>query len=177
MHRLDRAEVLIDHRRHCPAAFRDVTLKPADETRIGVGIDEDFDVAEVADARIDEEENAVDDHDVSWWDAYGFVTTGMIHEVVHWLVDRFAAGELRELADEVIPVECVWVIPVDPLSFLEREMRVIEVVRVHVDERDRCITQRSGHVSCNGALSRACSSSDADDQRLHASVLRGVVQR
>ena len=46
---------------------------------------------------------------------------------------------------------------------------VVEVVRVHVDERDRRIAERCGDVARDGALSGARSAGDADDQRLHAS--------
>jgi hypothetical protein len=41
-----------------------VAAQPANETNVGVGVDEHFDIAEVANSLIDEEQDAVDDDHV-----------------------------------------------------------------------------------------------------------------
>ena len=52
---------------------------------------------------------------------------------------------------------------------------MVEVVRVHVDERHRRIAERRRDVSRHGALPGAGSSRDADDQRLHWRPIRRAV--
>ena len=46
-------------------------------------------------------------------------------------------------------------------------MRVVRVVRVHVDERDRLRVQRLRDVPRDGGLAGSRAAGDADDQRLH----------
>ncbi len=91
----------------------------------------------------------------------------MADEVVHRLVDRFPGGESPELCDEELPVEGVGVIPVDLASFWNGQVRVVLVVRVHVDERDRFRVQRLRHVPRDGGLPGPRAAGYSDDQGLH----------
>ena len=61
VHRLDGAEVLVDHRLHRAAALGDVALQPADEARVVVGVDEHLDVHQRAQRRVGEDQDALDD--------------------------------------------------------------------------------------------------------------------
>ena len=46
-------------------------------------------------------------------------------------------------------------------------MREVAVVRVHVDERDRCALQRLGDATRDRRLARSRAAGDPDDERLH----------
>ena len=79
----------------------------------------------------------------------------------------FSGGQSSQLADQQFPIERVGVIPVDLPPLGKRQVRKIEVVRVHVDERDRLGMQRLRDVPRHGRLSGSRSAGDADDQRFH----------
>ena len=65
VHRAHRGEVLLDHRVDGAAAQLQVALEAADEAHVGLGVDEDLQVEEVAELRLDEEEDALDEHHVA----------------------------------------------------------------------------------------------------------------
>ena len=76
------------------AARVDVALDAADQPDVGVGVDEDFHVAQVADALVDEEKNAVDDDDVGGLDSDGFARSQVGDEIVDRLFDGASVGEV-----------------------------------------------------------------------------------
>ena len=73
MHRLNGREVLFEDFVERSAAFGHVAPNAANESDVGVGIDEHFDVAEVANARVAEQQDAVDHHDLSRRNDHGAV--------------------------------------------------------------------------------------------------------
>jgi hypothetical protein len=64
VHRLNCREVLFEDLVERPSAHVYIPLDAADEPDVRVRVDEDFHVTQIADPGVDEEENAVDDHDV-----------------------------------------------------------------------------------------------------------------
>jgi hypothetical protein len=142
-------QILVDDLIERPAASTCPPNAP-NEPDVRIGIDEHFDVAKVADAGLAEEQDSVDHDDLGRRNDHAAVAPDVAHEVVDWLLDRFARREMRELADEQLPVEGVGVIPVDLPAFGEREVRKVDVVRVHVDERDRFSMQRLRDVARDG---------------------------
>jgi len=140
-----------------------VPLDAANQTDVGVGINENFHVAQIASALVHEQKDSIDDHNVGRLDAGRPIATEMSDEIVFGLVDRLPPAEILEMAAEQIVVECVGVIPVDLFPFGKRQLREILVVRVHVDEGDRRSRQQLRHVSRNGRLSGARPAGDPDD--------------
>ena len=88
MHRLHGREVLVEDFIERPAALGHVAANASNESDVGVGIDEDFDVAEVAHARIAEQQNAVDHDDLGRWNDHRAIAPGVAHEIVDRLLDR-----------------------------------------------------------------------------------------
>jgi hypothetical protein len=91
----------------------------------------------------------------------------MRHKVVHRLLDRLAGRKMAELANEELPVERVRMIPVDLAPLVEREVRMVEVVRVHVDERDRLGVQRLCDIPGDGRFAGSRTTSNSDDKGFH----------
>ena len=60
VHRLDGSEVLVEDFVERAAALGHVAANAADEADVGVGVDEDLHVAEIAHTRVSEQEDAVD---------------------------------------------------------------------------------------------------------------------
>ena len=154
VHRLDGREVLVDDFIERPATLARIALDASNETDVGVGVDEHFDVAQLSYSRIGEQQNSVDAPTTSAGGTTGgLVAPGVADEVIDRLLDRLASCEPHELGDEELPIECVGVVPVDLSSFDQWQVRVIPVVRVHVDERNRFRVQRLRYVPRDGRLS------------------------
>src|SRR5687768_15844604 len=124
MHRLDGRHVLVENLVEWTSALRYVPANPPDETDVRIGVDEHFDVAEVADTLIGEEQDPVDDDDVYWLNRRRLGAPRVRHEVVDRLVNRLAAGQPPELRDEELPIEGIWVVPVHAPPVVRRQVRV-----------------------------------------------------
>ena len=133
-------------------ALLDVAANAADETNVRVGVDEHLDIAQVANAAVREEEYPVDDDHLGGGDADGRRAASVRDEIVLRFIDRLAAGQRCELRQKKIPIERVRVIPVDVATFLERQMRKVAVIAVHVDESHRDRGKRLGDVSGDGGF-------------------------
>jgi len=152
MHRLDCREILLDHVVERSAAGVGVALDASDQADVGVGIDEYLHVAEIADSLVDKEQDSVDDHHVCGRDMSAFRPAQMGAEIVFGFLDRLAPAQRIQMLAEQIVVESVGMIPVEFPPLLERQLREILVVRIHVDERDRRRRQQFGDVARNGRL-------------------------
>ena len=137
MHWLYGREVLVDDFIQRPSAITRVSLDTTDESNVGVGVDEYFDVAELAHAFVDEEEDAIDHNDVGGLDAYSLPSTKVGDEVILRFIDRSTITQRFKVVTQQLVVECVGVIPIELAPFVEGELRKVLVVSVHIDERDR----------------------------------------
>ena len=173
VHRLHGGEVLIEDLIKGPPADRHVAADPTNESRIGVRIDEDLDVEMVADAFIDEEQDAIDDDHIRGCDPLGGRATAMAHEIVHWFVDRHAGRERAKMRLEQVEVERIGMVPVELPQFVMRLPFMIRVIRVHVDERALRVGQTFCHASGHGGLAGPRASGNPDDQRAHTQESRG----
>ncbi len=167
MHRLDRAEVLIDDRVHHAAAFGDVTLQPADEPRVVVGVDEDLDVHQTAQLLIGEDQDAFDDHDRTRFDHDNVGPAGVAREVVARDVDRPSLAQRRHVLDEEIRFERVGMIVVERGALLEPQPRIVAVILVVLEEADLFGAQAVHDPANDRRLARTGSACDADHEWGH----------
>jgi len=165
MHWLHRGQILIDDFVERPAAVVGITLDATNETDVGIGIDEDLYIAQVADALVDEQQYSVDHHHVGRLDASGARLAQMRHEIILGFVNRLPLAERVELGVQQVVVECVGMVPVEFPPLLERKLREVVVVSVHVDEGDGRRRQQLGDVASNGGFSRSGSAGNSDDER------------
>ena len=63
MHRANGVQVLVDHQFGAATALGDISLQAADETDIGICIDEDFDIEKAAQLGFGEDQNSFDQDD------------------------------------------------------------------------------------------------------------------
>src|SRR6185503_15916847 len=140
-----------------------------DESNVGVGIHEHLHVAAVAYALVHEEQDSIDHHDVDGFDALRALASRVRHEIVDRLFDGLTLQQLVELREQQLPIERVGMIPIDAPTLLHRQMGIVAVVPIHVDERHRLRRQSLRDIPRDGGLAGAGSSGDADDQRLHES--------
>ena len=167
VHRLHRGEILVEDFLERPAALDDIASQAANQADIGVGVDEHLHRKQLANARVGEQQDAVDHDDVDGRHvrAHGF--SHVRDKIVLGLLDRCTRRERRKMSEEQLPVEGIGMIPVDPASLLERQMRVVVVVRVHVDERDGLGMKRAREIPRDRRLAGPRSAGDPDHHGVH----------
>jgi len=93
VHRLHGRQILFDYLVQRTAAVVGVALDAANESNVGVGIDENLDVAQLANSLVDEEQNSIDYHHVGRLYSRRAWAPEVSHEIVSRLVDRFAFAQ------------------------------------------------------------------------------------
>lgn len=168
VHRLYGGQVLVEDLVQGAAPLGGVSPNAPDEADVGIGIDEHLHVTELAHTRVPEQQDAIHDYDVRRRDDDLLIAARVVDEIVDWFFDRLARGKSLQLIDEKRPVERVGVIPVDLLAFGIGQVSKVEIVGVHVDERDGLRVQCLRDISRHGRFSRTGPAGDADDEWLHA---------
>jgi hypothetical protein len=119
VHRLNGGQVLLDDFIQRPAAHVSVALDAADESNVRVGIDENLDVAEVANPFIDEQQNPVDDNDVGRLDTCCIRAPQVRHEIILRFRDGLPVAQRIQVRDEKIVVESIGMIPIELPALIE----------------------------------------------------------
>ena len=70
-----------------------VALDPADESNVGISVDEYLYVAQLSNPVVDEEQNAVDHDNIGWLNASVLSTPQVRDEIVLRLVDRLPPAD------------------------------------------------------------------------------------
>ncbi len=130
VHRLDGVQVLIDYRVHRPAALGDVALQPANEPRVGVGVDEHLDVHQFAQRRVGEDEDAFDDDGPARMDGFGDRLARVQREVVDGRLDGPPPAQVLDVPHHEVGFEGVGMVVVERGTFLEAQVVAIPVVAV-----------------------------------------------
>ena len=123
VHRLHRVQVLVDHRVHRPAALGDVALQPPDEPRVVVGVDEHLDVHQLAQVRVREDQDALDDDGLRGAARCRCLAPGVAREIVHRQFHGVPGAQRVHVADHQVGFERVRVVVVERRPFLEPEVR------------------------------------------------------
>ena len=105
VHRLDRRQVLIDDVLEVAAALVHVAQHAAQDALVGVGLDENLDVKEVAQALVLEDQDALDDDDLARLDDLRPVGARVAREVVDRALDAPALAQCLEVRDEQVRLE------------------------------------------------------------------------
>jgi len=121
MHRLDGGQILLDDLVERPAADVSVALDPANEPDVRVSVYEHLDVAKVAHAVVDEQQDPVDDDDVRRLYTYRLRASEMGDEIVLRLVDRLALAEGLEMSAKQVEVERIGVVPIELPALVQRQ--------------------------------------------------------
>lgn len=130
MHGADGGEVLLDDGLGSAPAFGDVAMQAADEAQVGVGVYEDFDVKQLAEADFAEDEDAFDDDDPVGLNGDGAGRAGVGGEVVNGEFDGVSLAELLDMVDQQVGVEGVGVVEVDFRPLLGVQVAEVFVIGV-----------------------------------------------
>src|SRR5579883_2459763 len=164
VHGSNRGEVLLDHGVDRPATLRRVAAEPAYEAHVGVGVDEDPYVAQVADLRHGEDEDPLEDHDLRRVDRDVVVGPRVLGVVVDRTPDRFPLAEPADVLDEELLVEGVRMVVVDLAALVEGEVAPVAVVGVLDEDLDPLRAPMRGERLGDGRLPRARTARDPEDR-------------
>lgn len=165
MHRLDRRQVLADDVLEVTAALVHIAQHAAQDALIGIGLDEDLEVEEIAQALILEDQDALDDDDLARLDDLRLLRARVAREVVDGTLDALSLAQRLEMRDEQVRLERVRMVVVDVLALLKRNLVMCPVVIIVIDDRDAVPEMRLEPVRECG-LARARAARNADNRRL-----------
>jgi uncharacterized protein len=167
VHRPNRPVVLIPNRFEGAAPLLDVATNPPKNADVGVGIDEQLHVEEIAQRLLDEDEDALDDDDRCRLHFAGFFGTAVVFEIVDGDGDGLAGPQRYEVLDEQRRLERCRMVEVDAGSFGFRKRREVAVVRIVLDNRDGLLGEACRNFPRDGGLSRPGPARDPDEQNAH----------
>lgn len=164
MHGADGGEVLLDDRFGGAAAFGDVTVQTADETEVGVGVDEDFYVKQFAETHFAKDEDAFDDDDPVGLNGDGAGGAGVGGEVVNGKFDGVPFAKLLNVINEQVRVEGIGMVEVNFRPLLGMQVAEVFVVGVVGQVGDpvgaNSVEDNVGH----GGFAGAGAARDTDDE-------------
>lgn len=136
VHRADGIVVLPDDAVEGAAALPDVAMKAADETHVGLDVQEELHVETAADLGIPEREDALEQEPSDRADALDLIRAPARLVVVDRHRDRLAVPEPRQVIAQEIPVEGIGVVEVVLAVDLQMGRRRGKVVGILLEERD-----------------------------------------
>ena len=136
MHRLDGRGVLRDDRLHRPPALADVAQDAPRQTDVGIRIDIDLDVHQVAQLLVLEDQDAVHDDHLRRFYQHGLGHAVVLDERIDRMLDRHVLLERLDVIDHHLRVERLRVVVVELRALLVGQFRVGLVVVVVTDRRD-----------------------------------------
>jgi len=113
------------------APLEDVALQPPNEAHVRVGIYEDAQVHQFAQAFVEEHQDALEHHHRSRLDSDGFAQTGVLLERVQRHFDRASVPELGNVSEVELEIESRRVIVVDADAFFKGQLGLVLVVVIH----------------------------------------------
>lgn len=109
VHRLDRRQVLADDVLEVTAALVHIAQHAAQDALIGIGLDEDLDVEEIAQALILEDQDALDDDDLARLDDLRLLRARVARKVVDGTLDALPSrSALRCATSRSVSKESGW---------------------------------------------------------------------
>ena len=117
VHGFEHFQIAFDDHGDGAAAIDGVALNVADESLVGVAVDEDFEVHEVAQFFVEQRHDAFDDDDGFGLDVDGFGQPVALQIAVGGLFDGAPLTQVVDLFVEQFPVEGVGMVEVDGVAF------------------------------------------------------------
>ena len=166
VHRLQDVEITVEHHLGRSSSLDSIALDDADESLVRVGINEDFQVHEVAQLLLPQRHNTFDDDDFARLDVYRLWQSVADQVAVSGLLNALPLSQSLYLLGQKLPVEGVGMVEVDAFALLGRQMRRVVVVGILWNERYSVCGKRLENLLYDCCFARASASSDADDIHL-----------
>jgi len=134
MHWADGLIVLPADRLEISSPLPNVSSHSSEDANVGIGVDEQFDVEEVAQLVDGEEQNPFDHDHFVGLDLEGLDGSRVGLEVVDRRLDRLSTFQRLELANKELVIQRVGMVEIDHRQLFAREHRLVLVVPVVLDK-------------------------------------------
>ena len=132
VHRLHRSGVLRDDRLHRSSSLTHIAQDASCQAHIGIGIDKDLDIQDVAQLLILENEDSVDDDNLRRLDSQSLLRAVVLHKRVGWAIDRLTLLESLDMLDHKPSIEGLGVVVVELCALLVGQLRVGFVIKIMI---------------------------------------------
>ena len=148
------------------AAVADVAQGAAQDAHVGVGLDENFNVEHIAQGRILENEDALDDDDLGGDDLHSLVGAVMIHKGIHRALNAVASLQLLQVLNQQIGIKGIGMVIIYPCPFFIGLAHLAFIVIIVADDRD-LRAEMLFQVPGQGGFAGAGAAGDADKDGTH----------
>lgn len=162
VHRLDRRQILRHDGLQRSAALVDVANDAADNAHIGVRIDENLDVAEVAQLLVLKDQDTLHDDDLGGLDPHRLIDPVMYRKIVDRSFDTLARRQTAYMLDHQIRIKRVRVVVIQLFSFLKRNVAMLLIIKIVAQHGD-FIAEFLFDFLDQGAFAGACAACNPDD--------------
>ena len=162
MHRLDRRQILRHDGLQRSAALVDVANDAADYAHIGVRIDENLDIAEVAQLLVLKDQDTLHDDDLGGLNPHRLIDPVMYRKIVDQSFDTLARRQTAYMLDHQIRIKRVRVVVIQLFSFLKRDFIVLLIIKIVAQHGD-FIAEFLFDFLDQGAFAGACAACNPDD--------------
>ena len=142
-------------------------MRPANEARVGVGIDEHLDVHQVAQRGVGEHQDPLDDECPARLKGVGLRQPGVPREVVLRHFHRLARLERPHVLHHQVGFERVGMVVVERGALLEPQIIPIAVVAVVIEPRHLFKSKAVNNPPHHRGLARARAAGDANHKGRH----------
>lgn len=165
VHGLDGGQVLGHHRLQRAATLLHVPQGTAQDTHVGVRFHENFDIQQITQGLVLEDQNALHDHHLGGAHFHRFIGAVVDGVVVHGTVDGLAPLQGLQMLDHQIGVKGVRVVVVLAAAFFKGAVLplVVVVMMYHADVAAEPLSQMLGQ----GGFAGAGAAGHADKNGIH----------
>ena len=135
----------------------DIPRQPSDQPQVSGGVEVHLEVEAVAQRRLPQHEDALDDDDPRRVDDAHLAAAVEQDVVVDGDRHRCTGGERRQVIIEEGPVEGVRVVEIEGGSLLQGQRRQVDVVRVELEQGEVLLARQLGQSLGDGGLARTTS--------------------
>src|SRR5262249_43020532 len=162
MHRAHGVGILLDHGLERPPALVNISIQPANEPNIGIGIDKDLQVHQSAQSRVAEDQDSLEDDYRPGLDMGDLGPARMRLVVVDRLLYWLAGFQRFNMIDQQIGVESIRMIEVDVVAQLDRHIAQVAIIGILLQVDHARGADRLYYSVGDGGLSRPRSPSYPD---------------
>lgn len=164
VHGFENTLIAVEHNVGRTSALNDVATDNADETIVGIRINEDAEIHLIAEAGVAERKDTFDDDYLFGLNMDSGLLTGAGDIIVGRLLDSFAFAELTDMLFEEVPFESVGMVEIDFASLLERKMCSIFVVGILRDDYHLALRESLRKLLDHRSFTRAGAARNADNE-------------
>jgi hypothetical protein len=163
---------LRDDRIHRPSALGDISLQPAQESQIGVGVHKDLDIEEIAQGAVDKYQDPLDENDGTRLDAPQLRPPRMVGKIVRGHIDGAIGAQIHEMRNQKIRFKGIRVIVIDPRAFSQGQVAAVAIIRIMLQIYDAIRPDAFEDRVRNGRFARAGASGYSNEKRLHKAIIQ-----